>query len=75
MPFAYCTLLGFDHQWHVAVDQTDDTSRSFVTFEDALAHARALGRRRSDALGAPCLLHIQSPAGEWRSERLEALTP
>jgi len=68
MSLAYCTVLGLDQHWHVAVDQTDDTSRSFITFEDALLHARAMGRRRSDALGAPCLLRIQSPDGDWRSE-------
>jgi len=75
MSFAYCTLLGLDQQWHVAVDQADDTSRSFTSFEDALLHARAMGRERSDALGAPCLLRIQSPEGEWRSEIFEARLP
>ena len=72
MSFAYCTLFGLDQRWHVAIDQTDDTSRSFLSFEDALSHALAIGRRRSDAAGKPCLLRIQSPAGEWRSEIVEA---
>jgi len=72
MSYTYCTVLDLDQQWHVAIDQTDDMSRSFATFEAALANARERSRQSCLSSGNGCVLRVRSPSGEWHSEILRA---